>query len=314
MRYPRNKKKFLITGGAGFIGSHVTELFCDQEYEVTVIDNLSFGYRKFVDKRAKFLKASLSNEVALQKAIKGVDVVIHLAASSIISASYTNPVEYFQNNLLNGLKLLEAMRKNNVKKIIYSSTSSVYGQPRKTPVTEDAPTHPLNAYAASKLAFEEALSAYYHAYGIESVSLRYYNAYGPRDEQKPATRAVPMWIAAILRRQSVPWYWRGRQTRDYVYVGDIAKAHLAVLPLKGLHTFNIGSGKGVLMKEVLSTLERVVGRTLKTRDMGQRQGDPMKSFADITKMTKATGWTPQISLKDGLEKTFEYYKKHYEAS
>lgn len=309
----KQKQKVLITGGAGFIGSHVTELFCNEGFNVTVVDDLSFGYRKFVDKRATFLNFSLANYKALEKALKGIDVVIHLAGSSIISTSYKKPVDYFQNNLMHGLNLLEAMRKNKVKKIIYSSSSSVYGEPKKTPIAEDTLPNPLNAYAASKLAFEEALSAYYHAYGIESIIFRYYNAYGPRDEQKPVTRAIPMWIAAIVRKKSVPWYWKGRQTRDYVYVSDIAQAHLQVLPLRGQHTFNIGSGQGVVMKDVLKTLEDIVGRKLKTKDLGQRKGDPMKSFADISKINTATGWSPQISLKQGLEKTYEYYKKHYEA-
>ncbi len=300
--------KILVTGGAGFIGSNVTELLCDQKYNVIVLDDLRFGYKKFVDKRSKFFQISLDDKKALKKALDGVDVVMHLAASSIIEFSYKDPLGYFENNVTNGIKLLEAMREKGVKKIIYSSTSSVYGQPKKNPIKETTPTNPLNAYAASKLAFEQALNAYYHAYGIESVTLRYYNAYGPRDEQMPKTRAIPMWIEAILQKKPVPWYWQGRQTRDYVYVEDIARAHLAVLHLAGIHCFNIGSGKGVLMKNVLRTLEKIVGRHLVTVDMGDRKGDPMKSYADISKIKKAVDWTPKITLEEGLRMTYAYYK------
>lgn len=302
------QRKILVTGGAGFIGSHVTELLCDYGYTVTVVDDLRFGYKEFVDKRAKFLRIPLEDSKTIEEALVGVDIVMHLAASSIISFSYVRPLQYFENNLINGIKLLEAMRKKEVKKIIYSSTSSVYGEPKKTPIKEDAPTNPLNAYAASKLAFEQALISYYHSFGIESVSLRYYNAYGPRDEQKPRTRAIPMWIEAILGNKPVPWHWQGRQIRDYIYVKDVAQAHLDVLDLKGIYCFNIGSGQGVYMRDVLKTLEKIVGRKLKTCDMGERKGDPMESFADIAKIKKIVGWKPRMSLEEGLGKTFKYYK------
>lgn len=303
--------KILVTGGAGFIGSHITRVLCDKGHKVVVVDDLRFGYKKFVDKRATFLKISLDDTKSLEKALQGVNIVMHLAASSIIEFSYKQPLSYFENNVTNGVKLLEAMRKNGVKKIIYSSTSSVYGQPLKNPIKESTPTNPLNAYAASKLAFEQALYAYYHAYDIESVTLRYYNAYGPGDEQRPRTRAIPMWIEAILEKRPIPWYWQGRQIRDYVYVDDIANAHLAVMSLPGINCFNIGSGKGVLMKKVLYTLEKIVGRPLKTADMGERRGDPMVSVADISKIKKVVGWKPRVSLEKGLRRTYLYYKSQY---
>lgn len=169
-------------------------------------------------------------------------------------------------------------------------------------------TNPLNPDGVSKLAFEQALNACYYSYGISSVSLRYYNAYGTRDEQLPRTRAIPMWIEAILNNKPVSWYWQGKQTRDYIYVKDIAKVHVDVLDLEGINYFNIGSGKGILMKKVFKTLEKIVGRKLKTIDMGERKGDPMKSFSDITKITEAVGWIPKTSLEDGLREAFEYYK------
>lgn len=302
-------KNILVTGGAGFIGSHVTELLCNRGYSVTVVDDLRCGHKKFVDRRALFRNHSIGDSKAMEKALEGIDVVMHLAASSIISVSYQKPLEYFENNLVNGITLLEAMRKMGVTKIIYSSTSSVYGEPAKIPTSEDMPTNPLHPYAASKLAFEHALQAYYYSFGIESVSLRYYNAYGPRDEQKPATRAIPMWIDAVLRNQPVPWHWQGRQIRDYVYVTDIAKAHVDVLPLSGVHCFNIGSGKGIRMKQVFHIIEKIVGKKLRTLDMGERKGDPEKSYADISRIWKAVGWHPEVSLEEGLRKTYAYYRQ-----
>lgn len=298
----------LVTGGAGFIGSHVVELLCDREFVVTVIDDLRFGYRRFIDKRARFICAPLEKAGVLKDALSGVDTVIHLAGSSIIQYSYERPEEYFQNNVTNGIILLETMRNMNVKRIVFSSTSSVYGEPTKNPVPEDAPVHPLHPYAASKLAFEHALTAYYHAFGMESVILRYYNAYGPRDEQLPRTRAIPMWIDAVLKGRPVPWYWRGSQMRDYINVRDIAEAHLAVLATRGHRCYNVGSGKGMLMKDVLATLEAVVGKRLETVDLGERKGDPMVSYADIGRIKKEVGWYPKTSLVKGLTETLAYYR------
>lgn len=301
-------EKILVTGGAGFIGSHVVELLCDRGYKVIVIDRSPIGSQKYTDRRAKFLQFSLGDIDSVENALDGVDLVIHLAASSIIRFSYLHPLEYFENNLMNGIKLLEAMKKKGVKKIIYSSTSSVYGQQKIIPIEEDAPKNPLSIYAISKLAFEEILLSYYYSFGIESVIFRYFNVYGPRDEQKPRTRAIPMWIESILNDQPISWYWQGKQVRDYVYVKDIAQAHLDVLPLKGINYFNIGSGEGIVMKDILKTLEKIVGKKIKTIDMGKRKGDPMKSYADITKIKKTVGWFPKIPLEKGLRQTFEYYK------
>jgi UDP-glucose 4-epimerase len=301
------KMKIVVTGGAGFIGSHVTEALCDLDHEVIVIDDLSFGYKKFIDKRAVFVKGNIGDEKIIRQVLRGTDAVIHLAASSIIKFSYEDPISYFQNNLTNGIILLESMRKEGIKKIIYSSTAAVYGTPKKIPIKEDDPKNPISSYGASKLAFENALSAYYHAYGIESVSLRYFNAYGPRDEQKPATRAVPMWIKAILADKSVEVYWNAEQIRDYVFVKDIAQAHIDVLSKKGCLTYNIGSGKGIVMKDIIKEIEKIVGKRLKIINKDERKGDPHELIADISKIQKEIGWRPQISLAQGLRKTIEYY-------
>ena len=300
--------KIFVSGGAGFIGSHVTELFCNEGHEVIVFDNLSFGYREFVDKRAKFINGSLADKALLEKNLAGVDAVIHLAASSIISRSFRNPIEYIQNNVLYAANLLEAMRKNGVKKIINSSSASVYGEPVRVPIKESDLKRPVTIYGSTKLAFEEILGSYYYSFGIESVSLRYFNAYGPRDAQQPATRAVPIWFKAILQNQGIPLYWEGKQLRDYVYAGDIAQAHLDVLNLKGLHIYNIGSGKGILMKDLLKQIENAAGKKANVVQKGKREGDPMKLLADTSLIKKEVGWVPKVRLEDGLQKTYEYYK------
>ncbi|MSU55010.1 MAG: NAD-dependent epimerase/dehydratase family protein [Candidatus Taylorbacteria bacterium] len=302
-------KIIVVTGGAGFIGSNTVELLCDLGFHVRVIDDLSFGYRDFVDPRAEFTQASIGDREKVLKILNGADAVIHFAASSIIKFSIENPAFYIQNNILNGTVLLEAMRETGVKKIIFSSSASVYGEPDRVPIQEGDSKRPLQPYGATKLAFEAILSAYYNSYGIESVSLRYFNAYGPRDEQKPATRAVPMWIKEILSGETVKTYWKGSQRRDYVFVKDIAKAHVDVLDLKGCHVFNIGSGEGVLMKDILSEIISLTGKSPTVEDQGERMGDPKILVADISSIKKAVGWQPKFNLHDGLLETVSYYKK-----
>lgn len=304
----------LVTGGAGFIGSNVTELLCDIGHKVTVIDNLSFGYKKFVDKRAQFVEGSLQDQGLLQKIMRGKEAVIHLAASSIIKFSYDDPLGYIKNNIVNGVKLLEAMRVNNVKKIIFSSSASVYGEPKHIPIKEEDSKEPLTIYGSSKLAFEQILSSYYYSFGINSVSLRYFNAYGPRDEQQPATRAVPIWIKAVLEKKAIPLFWNGKQRRDYVFVKDMAQAHIDVLSLEGLHYFNIGSGSGVIMLDIIKTIEKISNTKIKIKDLGARPGDPKKLIADISKIKKAVNWEPKVTLEEGLEKTFRYYERIYKTN
>ncbi len=202
-------QKILVTGGAGFIGSNTVRLLCDMGYDVTVYDNLSFGYKKFVDKRAKFIEGDLLDKKAITKALNGTDKVFHFAAISIIKQSIDDPEKCFNTNISGIINLLEAMRSNEVKYIVNSSSASVYGSPKVIPVAEDSIKEPLQPYGASKLAVESILSSYFHTYGINSASLRYFNAYGPYDEQSPVTRAVPTWIKAVIAKKPIPLYWKG---------------------------------------------------------------------------------------------------------
>lgn len=304
----RDKEKIVITGGAGFIGSHVVQLFCDTGYDVYVIDDLSFGFEKFIDPRSHFVKARIQDEKILDKVLPGSSAVIHLAASSIIKLSFDSPSEYFENNIIGGVKLLESMRKNGIKKIIFSSSAAVYGEPKKIPISENDEKHPSNPYGASKLAFEHILEAYYRSFGLESVSLRYFNVYGPRDEQIPQTRAIPIWIKSILLGKPVPLYWEGKQKRDYIYVSDAAEAHLKAIELSGIHFINIGSGCTVVMKDLLKLLEELTEKRVLVKKMGERFGDPQLLVTDIDLAKRLLKWKPKVSLEDGLKKTIKYYK------
>lgn len=304
------KQKILVTGGAGFIGSNTVRLLCDLGMEVTVFDNLSFGYKNFVDKRAKFIEGDLLDKKAINKALRGIDKVFHFAAISIIKLSIDDPEHCFKTNINGLINLLEGMRKNNVRYLVNSSSASVYGNPKVIPATEDSEKEPLQPYGASKLAAEAILSSYFHSYGINSTSLRYFNAYGPYDEQQPVTRAVPTWIKAILKHQPIPLYWKGDQLRDYVYVKDIADAHLAVMDLKGFNQYNIGSGKGILVKDLLEKIINKIGIRTEIIDKGERPGDPKILVADISKISKVVGWKPSFDLDKGLDITIEYFRKN----
>ena len=302
--------KVLITGGAGFIGSNLTKFLCDQGHEVTVIDDLSSAGHPpdEIDKRANMVVGNIGDDKLLDKLIPGKEVVFHLAAAGIIKLSLENPFFYFQNNVQNGVKLLEAMRRHGVDKIVYSSSSSCYGEPEKTPISEDHPLNPINPYGGSKIAFEHVLSAYYHSFGIKSVSLRYFNVYGPGDEQIPRTRAVPTWVANAVEGKSLPMYWEGKQKKDYIFVEDVARANLmAAGKCDGFRVYNVGSGNGIWMYDLAKVLEKVIGHKLEIKQMGERKGDPTVTVGDISKIKKELGWKPEVDLETGLKRTIEYY-------
>jgi UDP-glucose 4-epimerase len=301
--------KLFVTGGAGFIGSNVVQRAIEAGHGVTVFDNLSKGFRALIDPRAAFVEGDLADVEAVTAAVAGHDAVIHLAATSIIQETLDDPAATFRNNVTNGINLLEAMRHTGVSKIINSSTAAVYGEPQNIPVREIDPKHPITPYGASKRAFELALEAYHASYGLDAISLRYFNAYGPRDEQRPRTRAVPKWIEAVLQQKPVDVFWNGRQYRDYVYVGDIAEAHLRVLELEGLHIFNVGSANGVYMLDVLETMGRITGSRPVIRDLGERPGDPTRLVADTTRLFQTVGWRPATPLDIGLTKSVDYYRR-----
>ena len=305
----KNKHKVLVTGGAGFIGSNLVRHLCDLGYRVVVVDDLSSGFRRLVDRRATFAKGSIADSRLLARLLRGVSAVFHLAATSTISYSMSNPKVYFETNFMNGIELLEAMRKAGIKKIVYASSAASYDGTKRTPIAERDPIGPINPYGASKLAFEHAMSAYFHAFGIEGIALRFFNVYGPNDEQPNATRAIPMWLDAAFAGEPVPYYWKGRQKRDYVYVDDVAAA-LACAAKKGhrFKVYNVGNGKGIWMIDILRSIEKIVRKRLVLKDMGERPGDPKYAIADTRKIQKELGWKPRVGLDEGLRRTVAYHR------
>ena len=200
------------------------------------------------------------------------------------------------------------MRKAGVKKIIFSSSACVYGTPDKLPIKEDAPVRPDNPYGASKASIETFLQTYNVIHGFDSIILRYFNPYGPGEEHVPETHAIPNFIKATLAKKPIPLYWQGEQIRDFIYIEDLARAHIDVLDQKGYQVFNIGTEKGIKVKDVISEIFKIVGYEVPIKDLGERLGDVHANFASSEKLKKAVGWRPKVELKDGLKRTVDYYE------
>lgn len=302
--------KVVVTGGAGFIGSHIVKFLLDKRIEVLVIDNLSRGFRELVDERADFQNEDLKNQKKIAKLIKGYDAVIHLGNYIVVPESIDNPVEYTENNVVNTVKLLEAMKDARVGKIIFSSSATVYGEPKKLPLREDDPIGvQTNQYGASKVAMEAFISTYHNLYGFDAAILRYFNPYGPNELHEPETHAIPNFLIAALKKEPIPLYWKGEQVRDFIYVEDLAEAHVSLLYVSGLEIFNIGTEKGTKVKDVVKTIFKVVGYDVPIEDLGPRSGDAKATFASSEKLEKQIGWRAKTSLEEGLRETTKFFRK-----
>ncbi len=306
--------RIAVTGGAGYIGSVVAEVLLAQQHEVLVIDNLSKGHRDAVEGCA-FAQLELWDQAAVAARLRefGCEAVIHMAAHSLVGESVLDPAKYYANNVVAGLSLLQAMRDAGVGRLVFSSTAAVYGEPAKQPIEEHDPTQPTNPYGESKLAFERILRWYAGAYGLSSISLRYFNAAGATarcgERHDPESHLIPLVLqVAAGQRASVTVFGTdyptadGTCVRDYVHVEDLARAH--VLALDGLRepgvcrAYNLGcGGRGYSVREVIDTAARVTGRPIPTVVAARRPGDPAVLVASSEAIRRDLGWTaahPQL--------------------
>ncbi|HYM16063.1 MAG TPA: NAD-dependent epimerase/dehydratase family protein [Dehalococcoidia bacterium] len=301
--------RVLVTGGAGFIGSAVTRVLLQEQHDVTVLDNLSKGFRQLVPDGARFIEGDLRDEERLPGWLRGHDAVIHMAAFIEVARSVQEPLVFAENNIINSVRLLEAMHRAEVGKIVFSSSATVYGTPKTLPIRE---TDPLgvqsNPYGASKVSTEAFVATYNQLYAIDAVVLRYFNPYGPNELHDPETHAIPNFIRAVLDRRAIPLYWNGEQVRDFIYVDDLARAHTAVLALKGLDYYNVGSETGSKIIDVLRTIFDIAGYDVPIQDLGERAGDVHATYAWSEKLAAATGWRAQVPLREGLERTVEWFR------
>jgi UDP-glucose 4-epimerase len=300
--------KILITGGAGYIGSIVAELALAQGHRPTVIDSLQEGHREAVPADVELIEGDFSERGVLDRTLGSgdYDAVLHLAAETTVAWSMTDPARYFENNLVKGLVLLDAMRRHRVPRIIFSSTAATYGDAHQVPMSEDHPQRPVNAYGESKLMFEQCLRRYHAAYGIRSVSFRYFNAAGATllhgEDHRHESHLIPRVLEAALCPGNTVEICGGDYdtsdgtcVRDYVHVIDIARAHfLALDRIDDLHLefFNIGVGCGSTVLQVIEAARRVTGRSIPSRVGPRRPGDPPALVASADKIASVMGWKP----------------------
>jgi UDP-glucose 4-epimerase len=301
--------RILVTGGAGYIGSVVTEELLTGGHEVVVLDSLYKGHRGAVDPRAKFVQADLTDSETLREVLRQnhIEAVIHMAADSLVGESVEQPAKYYWNNLAAGLNLLDAMRDCGVRKFVFSSTAATYGDPEKQPITETQPTNPTNPYGETKLAFERVLHWYHGAYGLRYASLRYFNAAGATERcgewHDPETHLIPLVLqVAAGMRADVAIYGNDYPTpdgtciRDYIHVVDLARAHILALGILNERSavYNLGcGGEGYSVQEVIDTARSVTGRDIATRVAPRRAGDPAVLIASSEKIRSEVGWQPE---------------------
>lgn len=300
--------KILVTGGAGFIGSHVTRLLLDANHQVVILDNLLHGHKDQIDKRAKLVIGDIRDPQKTKESLKNIDAVIHMAGLIIVPDSVRDPIKYCDNNVLGTISLLESMKETGCKKIIFSSSACVYGTPQKLPITEDAQVHPDNPYGAGKASIEAFLQAFHANFNFDVTILRYFNPYGPGEMHEPETHAIPNFIKAALAKKPIPLYWKGEQVRDFIYIEDLARAHIDVLALLGFNIFNIGTEKGIKVKDVVCKIFKIVGYEVPVKDLGKRPGDVAANYASSARLQKAVGWKAKVNLAEGLQKTIDFYK------
>lgn len=304
--------KVLVTGGAGFIGSHLAEELVEQGYHVIILDDLSTGKLENIDgllkgDNAEFIRGSVTDLPLLQQHFRDVDYIFHQAALADVLGSIEDPSTANEVNIGGTLRVLLAARDNKVRKVVFASSSSVYGDAATVPQTEDIPPSPLSPYALTKLAGEYYCAIFRQMYGLSTVCLRYFNIYGPRqDSGSQHATVIPAFIEKISQGLSPVILGDGKKSRDFVFVKDVVRANILAAQSNAEGTYNIGSGKSTSINELARTIPRVMGKDLPPVYREPRPGEPGHSLADITK-AKGFGYEPGWSLEDGLIKTIAYF-------
>jgi len=318
----------LVTGGAGYIASHVVKELLHQNHKPIVFDNLQTGHRKAV-KDALFIEGDLSDQEKLAETFQAnsIDAVMHFAADCLVGESVQDPVKYFNNNVKNGLQLIQMMQQFYVVQIVFSSSAAVYGEPKEIPISEEHPCAPTNPYGESKWIFEEVLRAFHEMGKLNYISLRYFNAAGADlegelgEDHSRETHLIPLVIKAALDGTSIPVFGIDYDTpdgtciRDYIHVSDLAHAH--ILALRKLNqanfsgTYNLGNGNGYSVKRVIETVRKVTGRKVATVDSSRRPGDPARLVASSRKINEELGWIPRYPDLETIVKTvYDWHRKH----
>ena len=304
----------LVTGGAGFIGSHVAEALVNRGVRVRILDNLSTGY---VDnfapfrEQVEFVNADVTNRDELIPALEGVDTVFHLAALASVPLSVENPLAVNRACTDGTLNLLDVAVKQGIRRLVYSASSACYGdKPTMANREEDIP-EPLSPYAVAKLAGEYYCQAFYRTYGLETVGLRYFNVFGPRqDPNSHYSAVIPIFISRILSGRQPTVYGDGKQSRDFTFVDNIVHANLLAASTEGVagNVFNIADGRSITLLELIAALGQLLDRPINPVHDDPRPGEIRDSMADINKATRLLGYRPQVDFHEGLRRSIDYYK------
>lgn len=317
----------LVTGGAGYIGSVVVEILLREGFTVVIVDNMVEGHRSAVPEDVPLIEGDIGNRSLVKEvfATHNIGAVIHMAGETLVSKSMTHPQDYFIGNVSKGLELLEAMREASVKRIIFSSTAALFGNPEFTPITEEHPTNPINAYGRSKLMFEQILEWYHKVHGLNYVCLRYFNAAGATAEHGEhhsiETHLIPIVLqTAIGQRDHVDIYGTDYDTkdgtciRDYIHVEDLATVHVESLRKMdsiGPQKLNLGNGEGYSVKEVIEAAREVTGRPLPARESERRPGDPEVLVASSDRTHSLLGFKPKYpGIKQIVQTAWNWHSRH----
>ena len=329
----QTKPTILVSGGAGYIGSHAVQALQNAGYDIVILDNLIYGHRDIVENvlKVEMIVGDTSDRSLLDKifATHNIAAVMHFAAYIFVGESVKDPQKYYHNNVVGTLTLLEAMLKASIKKFVFSSTAAIYGEPQTSPIPEDHPKNPINPYGASKRMIEQILADFEIAYDFKSVCFRYFNAAGAHpngltgEDHNPETHLIPLVLfAALGKRDSISIFGTNYKTpdgtciRDYIHVCDLADAH--VLGLEYLlnggesNIFNLGNGNGFSVREVIETVKQVTGREFKVEERDRRPGDPPILVGSSEKARKVLGWSPKYpEVKEIVSHAWQWHQKRH---
>lgn len=307
------KTVYLVTGAAGFIGSNIVERLIGEGAKVKAVDNFFTGKRKNIEpflSEIEFFEGDIKDLNLLRKLMRGVHFVIHQAAVPSVPCSVKNPLASNASNVDGTLNVLVAAREAGVKRVVYASSSSVYGESPELPKEEGMKPTPLSPYAVSKLAGEYYCQVFYQVYDLETVSLRYFNIFGPRQDPSSEYAAViPKFIKCFMNEQPIPIYGDGEQSRDFTYVENVVEANLLALeaPKVAGEVFNVACGSRTTLNKLVELLKEIFSKNLKVENLPPRLGDVRHSFADISKAERLLGYRPLVEFKEGLKKTVEWF-------
>src|SRR5213075_92972 len=315
--------KVLVVGGAGYIGSVCAELLLDEGHVVSIFDNLTEGHRRALDPRAAFAEGDLVDRQLIEKTLskQQPDAVMHFAANALVGESMQNPSKYFRNNIANGLNVLDAMIAAEVSRLVFSSTCATFGPPDRVPIDEETPQRPINPYGESKLAFEKILRWYDAIHGLQFVSLRYFNAAGASEkfgeDHRCETHLIPNVLKVALgQKNHVEIFGTDYDTpdgtciRDYIHIIDLADAHILALATPTSAFYNLGTGGGSSVREVIETCRRITGHPIPVVEKSRRPGDPPRLIASSEKIKRQLGWRPHFQTLEAIvESAWTWHQK-----